>query len=172
LIASFEVRISICGTGDGRRAPAGVNGRTWVVHWHLLRQLLRPGRLTGSIVSFEARISICGTGDVVAQRGVPGRTWAIHSHLHRRRFAGDRIALIVSIAGKATIYGTSGGMVQPGIKRTSVGSRSKRTASQFGFPKSLERLGEQHAQMILQEFEGGLICVFQKGIQDQSYAHR
>ena len=63
-------------------------------------------------------------------------------------------------------------MVQPGIERTSVGSRSKRTGGQFGFPKSPERLVEQHAQMILQEFEGGLICVFQEGTQDQSYAHR
>lgn len=84
----------------------------------------------------------------------------IHPHPHRRRFAGDRTALIVSIAVKASTYGTNGGMIQSGIERISVVYRSKWTVGQFGFPKSPERLVEQHAQMILQEFEGSLICVF------------
>ena len=37
--------------------------------------------------------------------------------------------------------------------------------------QSHQRLAEQHAQMRLQEFEGGLICVFQERIEDQRHAH-
>lgn len=38
------------------------------------------------------------------------------------------------------------------------------TAGQFGFPKSPARAAEQHPHILLQEFEGGLICISQEKI--------
>lgn len=41
------------------------------------------------------------------------------------------------------------------------------TGGQFGFPKSPARATEQNAQLLLQEFEGGLICVLQEKTPEQ-----
>lgn len=38
------------------------------------------------------------------------------------------------------------------------------TAGQFGFPKSPARVAEKHPHMLIQEFEGGLICVVQEKV--------
>ena len=41
------------------------------------------------------------------------------------------------------------------------------TEGRFGFPKSPEKSSEEHPQMLLQEFEGGLVCVLHEGVEEQ-----
>ena len=36
----------------------------------------------------------------------------------------------------------------------------------FGFPKSPGKLADQHSHMLLQEFEGGMICVLCEGREE------